>query len=360
VLQVITDRDRRGAQVFAVDLAPGLEALGCEVTTVALAAGTRGDSLPVEVLGPSQRSWRTFRALRGAAKQHDLVIAHGSSTLLACAVALVGTGIPFVYRQISDPLVWAGTLLRRIRVALLLRRASCVVALTDGLATVVRRHYRLSAERVRVIPNAVPGSRFRPPSPHERAGARAELGAPQGRLLVAAVGSLSPEKGFDLAIEAVAELADVSLVIAGAGPERQSLEQRAERCAPGRVVFLGQVPDSVHLYWAADVVLVPSRTEAMPAVVIEAGLCGVPLVATDVGSIREVLGDGEGSRIVAANDPGALTVALAAALRDHSAERLKAENVERRLRSRYTIEVASLAWLDVIEASGRVRHGRSA
>ena len=115
VLQVVTDRDRRGAQVYATDLAPGLQNLGCAVETVALAPGNHGDQLAIDVLGPSRRSLATFRALRARARSFDVVIAHGTTTLPACAIALSGSGVPFVYRQISDPLFWAATTARRLR-----------------------------------------------------------------------------------------------------------------------------------------------------------------------------------------------------------------------------------------------------
>ena len=68
VLHVITDRDRRGAQVFAMDLAQGLDTLGVRNEVVALAPGQHGDLLPVECLGPSRRSLRTIRALRRRAR----------------------------------------------------------------------------------------------------------------------------------------------------------------------------------------------------------------------------------------------------------------------------------------------------
>src|SRR4051812_22391837 len=94
VLQLITDRDRRGAQVFALDLAAGLQALGATVDTVALAPGTHGDRLPVRALGARRLGFDTLKKLRSAALGYDVVVAHGSSTLPASALALIGTGLP--------------------------------------------------------------------------------------------------------------------------------------------------------------------------------------------------------------------------------------------------------------------------
>src|SRR4051794_10190147 len=131
ILQVVTDTDRRGAQVFAEDLHAALVRRGHGVTTVALAPGVVG-GLDLEALGPRRRSVQTLRELRCAARRHEAVLAHGSTTLPMCALALVGTSVPFAYRQISDSLFWAPDRLRRLRVRIGLARAARVVALWTG------------------------------------------------------------------------------------------------------------------------------------------------------------------------------------------------------------------------------------
>ena len=170
-LFVITDRDRRGAQVHACDLAEGMRRGGVVVDTVALTSGEHGDLLDVEALGPSRRSASTLASLRSRAREYDIAVAHGSSTLLACAIGLVGTGTPFVYRQISDPLFWAATPARRTRTALMLRRAAQIVALSDGVGDVFAGHYRLRRDMITTIPNAVSVEDWRvPTSPRDRIG----------------------------------------------------------------------------------------------------------------------------------------------------------------------------------------------
>ncbi|MEZ5208849.1 MAG: hypothetical protein R2690_18185 [Acidimicrobiales bacterium] len=94
--------------------------LGHTDTVVALTAGTAPGGLDVVVLGRAmpgehhrmQGRWSpaTLRALRRAMFEHDITVAHGSSTLLACAIAGGGRRRPFVYRQVSDPTVWAASL----------------------------------------------------------------------------------------------------------------------------------------------------------------------------------------------------------------------------------------------------------
>src|SRR4051812_300012 len=115
ILQVVTDDDRRGAQVFACDLHDALERREHVVTTVALAPGVVG-GLDLPVLGSKRLAYGTLRALRRLADRHEVVIAHGSSTLPACALGLAASRTPFVYRQISDSLFWAPSRARRLRV----------------------------------------------------------------------------------------------------------------------------------------------------------------------------------------------------------------------------------------------------
>src|SRR5690349_168446 len=115
-LQVVTDTDRRGAQQFALDLHRALEARGRQMRTVALVDGEVG-GLDLPTLGSKRLSLPTLLALRREAVAACVVIAHGSSTLPATAITTLGTGVPFVYRQISDVRFWARGRLRRWRVA---------------------------------------------------------------------------------------------------------------------------------------------------------------------------------------------------------------------------------------------------
>jgi hypothetical protein len=102
VLQVITSTARRGAEVFAVELAATLRARGRAIETVALTAGPTGDALDVPVLGERSLGVSTLRALRRRMASSSVVISCGSRTLPACVLAGTGTGTGFVYRSIGD------------------------------------------------------------------------------------------------------------------------------------------------------------------------------------------------------------------------------------------------------------------
>jgi len=131
-------------------------------------------------------------------------------------------------------------------------------------------------------------------------------------------GRLSPEKGVDTLIEAVGP-AGVRLVVAGDGPERPRLEALAQTSAPGRVRFLGQITKAeLHdRIRASGLVIVPSRWyENQPMIVLESFACGVPVVATTLGGLPELVEAGIDGFLVPPDDPAALGATLSRALGD--------------------------------------------
>jgi glycosyltransferase involved in cell wall biosynthesis len=354
ILQVLASTARRGAEVFALGLGDALRDR-FHVTTVALAAdgpdGLGGSGgVEVDALGTRRLGMDTLGALRRRARDADVVVAHGSTTLPACAAACAGLRVPVIYRNIGDPLQWSDSAARRMRTRVLLGRMARVVALTTGTAATLTTRFGVAADRVRVVPNAVDGTRFRPVGPVERAEARQELGlAPDDRVLLS-LGALSEEKNVGLAIEGAAELADVVLLVAGDGPELVPLEQLAGRVAPDRVRFLGRTDDPELLYRAADLLVLPSRTEGMPAVLIEAGLSGLPVVATDVGFVREIVEADRTGILVPPDDPRALVDAIRNGLARGPELGARAE---RRCRDQFTYDRVAPQWGDVIEELAR-------
>jgi glycosyltransferase involved in cell wall biosynthesis len=308
VLVVLASANRRGAEIEGTELARQLSARGAEAHVVALAPSTGAVSLDVEVLGAAPLSKDTLRALRRRAKGHDVVIAYGSTTLPACAIALLGSRVPFVYRSIGDPTQWSRGGLHRLRTALLFHRAKRVVALWPEAGEAIGRLYRVPAKRIAVIPNARDEAHFRPPTDTERAEARARFGVPDDAKVVAFVGALSTEKRPLLAIEAAMLVDGAHLLIAGDGPLRSEVEAAAANHGD-RVHVLGSLPDVVPVLWASDVLLNTSSTEGMPGSLIEAAMCGLPIVATDVGAVRSM-------DVAAPLDPAASADAFARCLRD--------------------------------------------
>ncbi|HEX8803962.1 MAG TPA: glycosyltransferase, partial [Acidimicrobiales bacterium] len=214
--------------MFALDLAAALADRGLAATTVALTTGGASDHpLPIDVLGDHPLDRATLRALRAAARRADVVVAHGSRTLDACALALTGTGVPFVYRSIGDPAAWSATGLRRRRTALLLRRAARVAVYWQGAADTLAAVHRVPPSKVAVIPKGVPVADHPLPAAADRVAARSRLGLPAEAPVVACIGALSVEKRVDAAVDAVAAIDGVHLLVAGDGARREALEAHA-------------------------------------------------------------------------------------------------------------------------------------
>jgi glycosyltransferase involved in cell wall biosynthesis len=345
VLQVITSTDRRGAEVFALDLGEALTRRGRRVRTVALTPGRTPGGLDVPTLGGQRLGAGTLAALRAEARAARLVIAHGSTTLPACALATLGTGVPFVYRNIGDPAHWAPGRVRRLRSSLLLRRARSIVAVSPGTARTLVDRYHVPSRRVRVIPTGSPASRFQPADEASRLRGREAFAVRRSQKVVLYLGALSSEKNVGLAIEALARLPGVHLLVVGDGPERPALELLAREVAPARVRFAGTTEDPARALAAADVLVLPSSTEGLPAVLIEAGLSRVPVVATDVGFVRDIVVDHRTGLLVPTGDVEALAAALATALSD--ATRL-AEAARVRCLELFELGVVAALWHDLI------------
>jgi glycosyltransferase involved in cell wall biosynthesis len=145
--------------------------------------------------------------------------------------------------------------------------------------------------------------------------ARKQLGAPPGRFLLGAVGRLSAEKGFDLLVRAVGQLAaegmDVGLLIAGEGDERDRLQALVGELGLGeRVRLLGYCPDTRALYQAVDVYVLSSLREGLPNVLLEAMALETPVVATRIAGVPRLVRDGENGLLVEPGDARALAAAV--------------------------------------------------
>ena len=175
-----------------------------------------------------------------------------------------------------------------------------------------------------VIPPGVDPERFRPLDADARRAARVHFGLDPDRPLVVGVSRLVPRTGFDVLLDAVAQLDDVQVAIAGTGRDRRRLEARAAGLG-ARARVLGRVSDAElpALYACADVFAMVCRdrwggleAEGYGIVFVEAAACGVPSVAGRSGGSAEAVVDGETGLVVEPRDVGAVRDALARLLRD--------------------------------------------
>jgi glycosyltransferase involved in cell wall biosynthesis len=257
---------------------------------------------------------RTFRAVADEFRP-DLVLASWAYPDGWAAVRLAHQlGLPVVLKIHGSDVRLAGTWAGRLDgTAEALRRADGVVAVSQDLAD---RAIELGADPgwTRVVVNGVDRETF---SPGDRAAARAAVGWRADVRHLLFVGNLMPVKGVDVLLDACTRLAERvgawELHLVGDGEMRGRLAGQADRAGiADRVRFHGIRPHDELPDWfrAADLVVLASRSEGIPNVLLEAAACGTPFVATRVGGVPEIADQGA-CRLVPPEDPEQLAAAIA-------------------------------------------------
>jgi len=188
----------------------------------------------------------------------------------------------------------------------------------------------VSPERIVVQHNSVKS--FTPSDQQTVSELRRTLGISEEEHVVLCAGRLSREKAQADFIEAVAFLRDTNpqirarFVIAGDGPDRQMLTDRARTLGvDDRVIFTGQISDLVPFYTMATLVVLPSHSEGSPNVLLEAMAAGLPIIATDVGGVPEIVANEKQALLVEKQNPLALAQAMARMLQDSQLRQRLAE-----------------------------------
>jgi glycosyltransferase involved in cell wall biosynthesis len=189
------------------------------------------------------------------------------------------------------------------------------VSVGERAARLTERIAGLPGGSVGSVPNGVP------PPPHgtdpAAADAPAPVAAPGAGPVIGSVGRLTAQKAYDEAVRALPALPGATLVLVGDGEERARLEALAAGLGVGeRLVITGWAADARAYLPSFDVFVLPSRWEGMPLVILEAMHDGLPVVATDVGSVAEAVADGETGFVIPAGDGAALQDRLARLLAD--------------------------------------------
>ncbi|RST11015.1 glycosyltransferase [Streptomyces sp. WAC05374] len=306
-----------GSSAHVRSLAAGLVARGVRVTVCAPAEldhhydflGTGAHFMPV----PRRSDPVAIGALRVAFAGADVVHAHGLHASMRAGLALGSRRVPLVmtWHTRTHAEGARGQLIR-----LMERKTARAAAVVLGTSSeLVDRARRRGARDARLGPVSIPA----PPGgvPEVQAGkARAELGA-MDRPLVVAVGALEPHRGHGTLLDAsrmwLAHDPVPLVAVAGEGPQRAGLQRRIDtEGLPVRL--LGRRGDVTALLAAADVAVLASRWEARAPIAQEALRLGVPLVATAVGGVPELVGDA--AVLVPYGDGGALGAAVSALLAD--------------------------------------------
>jgi glycosyltransferase involved in cell wall biosynthesis len=324
-------------------LAEGLSASGNEVVLAGPVEGPAG--VPVERLemvravSPREDAAAAARLARLLRRvRPDVIHAHSSKAGAVARLArLVRPRTPLVYTPHGFAFNgWFESESERSRYRAV-ERALAPLATTILCVCEAERRLASSigARQTDVVYNGVPATE--PGTPHPALAARRERGPVVGVLSL-----LRPGKGLETLIDAapavLAAHPDASFVIAGEGPERADLEERARRLGVAdSVVLLGLIDGPGPLISATDVFVNPSWAESFPLSTLEAMQAGLPVVITDVGGAAEAIVDGESGVLVPPRDAAALAEAVSGMLTD--AERAAAIGAagRQRVQERFTL-----------------------
>jgi sugar transferase (PEP-CTERM/EpsH1 system associated) len=312
-----------GVEVVTIGKRPGHD-LGAFVRLIRLLRAVR----PAIV---HSRNWAALDAIPAARMAGVGVVVHGEHG-----------------REASDP---EGRNGRRNRIRRLIHPlVSEFVTVSGDLERWLVEGVRLPAGKVTAIPNGVDLTRFGYPDRQE---ARRSLGLPDdGSLVVGTVGRLDPVKDQAGLLRAVADLLpahpDAWVIVAGNGPCREDLVGLAASLQiTSRVRFLGERSDVPAVLAAMDVFVLPSIGEGMSNTLLEAMASSLPVVATRVGGNPELIEDGVNGRLVPAQDPGALTAAIAGYLDDSHLRALHGKASRERVVNSFSLERMSEAYVNL-------------
>lgn len=349
VVHVVPADLSRGAQVYARALRDRLDGRPDVHRTLAIFARPDGPLAADERLqvrpGLGRRlgfdgraAWRLRSRLRRLAP--DLVVAHGGEALKYVAAA-APRSVPVVYYKIGTA-VHMDSPIRRALHRHLARRATITAAVSEETAQEARTVIGVPDDRVRVVANGRDPVAYVP--------------RPEGPTSVPArlmfVGHLTASKRPEQFVALVRTLHEDGLpvrgILVGDGPLAGTLAREAEGLP---VELMGSRPDVPALLASADVLVFTSRPagEGMPGVLIEAGLAGIPVVATEVAGARTVIDDGTSGRVVAVDDLDALVEAVRALVADPAARARMGAAARSRCLDRFTLDASASAWQTIID-----------
>jgi len=355
---------RAGAETQLVRLASTLRAHGDEVGIVSiLATEAFADELddlgiPIAELGlrPAMRGLSAIAAGAQVLRtwQPDVVISFVYQANILGRVGGRLAGVPVIISSVRNEHIGG-------------RGHELAMRVTDRLSTLTTTNSNLAAERLVqrrivprhrlvVIPNGIDVARFSS-TPADRAATRSALGSTDDRFVWLAAGRLEPQKDYPTLLSAFTRCPEAALLlVAGQGRLQNDLERQAAAFGlADRVRFLGVRGDIPDLIGACDGVVLSSRYEGLPNVVMEAMAGGRPVVATRVGGAPELVENGESGRLVPPGAPGLLAEAMIEMMSAPPAQR-QAMGARGRaiVTERYSAAVVDDRWLRLLDECGSV------
>jgi glycosyltransferase involved in cell wall biosynthesis len=275
----------------------------------------------------------------------DIIHSHGYKSNIYSFLSSIGISVKIVATCHNwlgdDPKMRFYTFLDKI----LLRRFSFVVPVSTVILDILLQS-KVRQEKVGLIHNGIELDRFS--KQISSAHLRNELGISEDRVVVGAVGRISSEKGHVHLLNIVEELEkdwpSLTVLIVGDGDLRQDLQQKFNR---ENIVFTGIRNDLPEVYNSMDIFVLPSLTEGLPMVLLEAMASSLPVVVTDVGEISQVVQEKTTGYIVKAGDEPAMKHALGKLLSDAANRKRMGEEGRVRVKDKYSSSQMAQGYLTV-------------
>lgn len=293
---------------------------------------------------------RTIRKVRRFLREEkiDILHTHNYKTDILGLVAAKMAGIRTVatahgYTGVSRAVSFYEQLDRSA-----LRFFDRVVVVSDSILPSFPRHKKV------VIPNGIDAHEFSTTS-GQRLAVREELGLAARDFVIGTVGRLSKEKNQKLLLQVTGVLVTrcpyLKVLIVGAGPELENLKGEVTRAKlEGRVIFAGLRTDMPHLYSAMDVFILPSLTEGVPLTILEAMAAGVPVIATRVGGIPQMIEEGETGLLVPPQNERALQEKIESLIRDSALRSQLSRQALEMVKEKYSVEIMGKEYRKVYDA----------
>ncbi len=230
---------------------------------------------------------------------------------------------------------------------------SAMVAVSEQVRGYAIAREGAKATKLVVIENGIEPLRVDKLSESRRNALRAEIGIPDGTVLLLTVGRLTVQKGHTVLLDAIAQLKKSEpppvFVFAGDGPLRAELEQKTQQLGiTQQVRFLGVRADINELLLAADIFVQPSLWEGLSLALLEALLSGVPVLATQVEGVVDVVEDGDSALLVRPKDAAALAAAIELMLKDEDLRNRLSRAGQQRAKTHYSVDLMCQSYEDLL------------
>ena len=306
ILQLVTKRQYRGAEVFAADLSAELIDLGHEVIFVGLYKNNK-DVLSVKKavnmdIAPLKSGFLSIPLVKQLIKiikekEPDIIQCNGSDTLkYAVAASFFTAQIPLLYRNISMISKWVNTTPKKILYKILFQKVAHVSSVGEKAVEDFIKTIDYPKHKTSVIRRGIPIKELPDSEVHMKL--KNKLGLEKEDRLVIHIGNFSPEKNHEFLLDIFSEIKNdnpnIKLICVGNGTLFKKIEQEIRKNKLEDTVFLlGFKKEIPELLAASDCFVLSSKIEGVPGVILEAATQKVPSVATNVGGVSEVLNDGE-------------------------------------------------------------------